>query len=171
MHDPAPSPAPRTATFSLSTLTRDAGLGPGPSRVSLGARAPPRYLGTFRCSHTSSFLGAYSICMHHTSILCFFCPPPPPFSKCIYFLRLSFLSSSVHPHVLSFWRAISCCYFLSSSSTIGFPLTSLPAASKIGAIDLLRSELCVKRNTLCMCIYTMSIHTLYLVSDLSGGQR
>jgi hypothetical protein len=28
------------------------------------------------------------------------------------------------------------CYFLSSSRTIGFPLTSLPAASKIGAIDL-----------------------------------
>jgi hypothetical protein len=31
-------------------------------------------------SHTASFLGAYSICMHHTSIFCF-CPPPRPFSS------------------------------------------------------------------------------------------
>jgi hypothetical protein len=62
------------------------------------------------------------------------------------------------------------CYFL-SSRTLGFPLTSLPAASKIDAIDLKRSELCVNRNTLCMCIYTMSIHTLYLVSDLEGSDN
>ena len=25
------------------------------------------------------------------------------------------------------------------------------------------------RNTLCMCIYTMSIHSVYLVSDLEGS--
>jgi hypothetical protein len=31
--------------------------------------------------------------------------------------------------------------------------------------------MCLKRNTLCMYIYTMSIHTLYLVSDLEGSDN
>ena len=51
------------------------------------------------------------------------------------------------------------------------PDTSIPPASKIAQIDLWRSELCSKRHTLCMCIYTMSIHTLYLVSDLEGSDN
>jgi hypothetical protein len=42
---------------------------------------------------------------------------------------------------------------------------------KNDAIDLWRSELCIKRNTLCMCIYTMSIHLIYLVSDLEGSDN
>jgi hypothetical protein len=56
-------------------------------------------------SHTSSFLGAYSLCMHHTSMFCV-CPPHP-FPSCISFLRISLFSSYVHPSVLSLWRAIS----------------------------------------------------------------
>ena len=33
------------------------------------------------------------------------------------------------------------------------------------------SSLCIERNTLCMCIYTMSIHSVYLVSDLEGSDN
>jgi hypothetical protein len=55
--------------------------------------------------------------------------------------------------------------------TIGLTLPPLPAATKIGAIDLERSELCIQCNTLRMCTYTVSIHTVYLVSDLEGSDN
>jgi hypothetical protein len=29
----------------------------------------------------------------------------------------------------------------------------------------------IKRNTLCMCMYTMCIHSVYLVSDLEGSDN
>jgi hypothetical protein len=31
--------------------------------------------------------------------------------------------------------------------------------------------LMIKRNTLCMCMYTMCIHSVYLVSDLEGSDN
>jgi hypothetical protein len=83
-------------------------------------------------SHTSSFLGAYSICMHHPSMFCV-CPPPPPF----FFMRFScvflFALFMCTPYYLFGGQLVSC-YFLSSSRTIGFSLTSLPAASKLAQL-------------------------------------
>jgi hypothetical protein len=73
-----------------------------------------------------------SACIIH---LCSVFARPPPFSYCISFLRISLFSSYVHLYVLSLWRDIRS-LLLPSSRTIGFPLTSLPAASKIGAIYL-----------------------------------
>jgi hypothetical protein len=86
-------------------------------------------------SHTSSFLGAYILCMHHTSMFCV-CPPPTHFPNvfpsCVFLFSLLMCT----PLCYLFGGLLVSCYFLSSSRTIGFPLTSLPAASKIGAIDL-----------------------------------
>ena len=88
-------------------------------------------------SHTSSFLGGYSICMHHTSLFCFFFAHPPTlfptaFPSCVFLFSLRMCT----PMCYLFGGLLVSCYFLSSSRTIGFSLTSLPAASKIGAIDL-----------------------------------
>jgi hypothetical protein len=46
-------------------------------------------------SHTASFLGVYSICMHHTSLFCV-CPPPT-LSYCISFWRISHFFPYVQP--------------------------------------------------------------------------
>jgi hypothetical protein len=62
-------------------------------------------------SHTSSFLGSYSICVHHPSMFCTY-HLSHPFSSCVFLAYFSLLSFYVHPS-LFVWRAISCCYFLS----------------------------------------------------------
>jgi hypothetical protein len=60
-------------------------------------RAPPRSsksdcsTGPLMFLHTVSFLGAYSICMHHTSMFCV-CPPltlfPTVFPSCVFLFSL-----------------------------------------------------------------------------------
>jgi hypothetical protein len=61
-----------------------------------------------RCSRTQPHFWERTTCVciiHLYSVL--FSRPPHPFSYCISFLSISLFSSSVHPYVLSIWRAIS----------------------------------------------------------------
>jgi hypothetical protein len=86
----------------------------------------------------------------HASYIYVLCLPAPFFFLLNFLLAyFSFLFLCAPLCAILFGGLLVSCYFLSSSSTIGF---SLPVASKIGAIDLQRSELCIKRNTLRMCI-------------------
>jgi hypothetical protein len=82
-------------------------------------------------SHTSSFLGAYRICVHHPSMFCA-CHLPPLFLHA-FFLRISLYSLFMCTPNYLFGGDISCCYFLSRGPR----------------------ELCVNRNTFCMCIHTL----------------
>jgi hypothetical protein len=67
-------------------------------------------------------------------VLCF--PTPHPFSTAFPFCVFLFSLLMCTPMCYLFGGLLVRCYFLSSSRTICFSLTSLPAASKIGAIDL-----------------------------------
>jgi hypothetical protein len=58
-------------------------------------------------SHTSSFLGAYTICVHHPSMFRAY-HLSHPFSLCIFLAYFSLLSFYV-PTYLFVWRTISCC--------------------------------------------------------------
>jgi hypothetical protein len=49
-------------------------------------------------THTATFLGVYSICLHHTYMFCF-CQP---FNSWVFLSSLSYM----HPYVLSIWRTI-----------------------------------------------------------------
>jgi hypothetical protein len=64
-------------------------------------------------SHTASFLGAYSICMHHASMFCV-CPPPTlfptAFPSCVFPFSLFICT----PMCYLFGGLLVSCYFLSS---------------------------------------------------------
>jgi len=98
-----------------------------------------------------------SACIIH---LCSVFARPPPFcSYCISFLRISLFSSYVHPYVLSIWRAIRS-LLLPSSRTFGFPLTSLPAASKLAQL-IFRDQNYVSSAIHFVCVYTPFLYTRY----------
>jgi hypothetical protein len=58
--------------------------------------------------------------------------------------------------------------------TIGLHLCPLPAATKMAQLifrDQNYVSSAIHLASLCMCIYTMSIHPVYLVSDLEGSDN
>jgi hypothetical protein len=68
--------------------------------------------------------------------------------------------------------SLMCYHFVVSSRTICIILTSLPPATKLAQLIFRNQNYVSKRsNTLCMCIYTMSIHSAYVVSDLEGSDN
>jgi hypothetical protein len=122
-------------------------------------------------SHTDSFLGADSICMHHTSMFCV-CPPPTLFPTAFpsrVFL-FSFLMCTRMCYL--FGGLLVSCYFLSSSRTIGFSLTSLPDAPKKLAKLIFRDQNYVSSAIHFVCVYTPCLCARYtVVSDLEGSDN
>ena len=144
-------------------------------------------------SHTALlFLGAYSVCVHlflptHPTFL------PPAFPSCVF----SFFSPSVHPYVLSIWRAIyleylegyifsgflvhsylllRSCFLAPSFFSEDYDLhdTPLPVATKFAQL-IFRDQNYVSSTTHfiyvgLMCIYTI-VYALGIPSIWSGGQR
>jgi hypothetical protein len=122
-----------------------------------------------RCSCTQPYFWE---CTASASIIhpCSVFARPPPFFLLHFLLgHFSFL----------FLCAPLCAIFLEGYQLVD---TSFPPPGPSVSTDLATScvknwrnlsleKLCIKHNTLCMCIYTMFIYSIYLVSDLEGSDN
>ena len=75
---------------------------------------------------------------------------------------------------ISVWRAAVCVFarFFSAFLFGGLdhPDTSIPGASKMAQL-IFRDQNYVSSAIYFICVYTMSIHLIYLVSDLEGSDN